>query len=175
VSAQSWIVLVLGSSVLAAVLGAYATSVWQREERFRDRMVEAAVDFLKQVATVQSTVVDTATTVLSDAAQEASLDGAGDQIRLQATSLWPSVPILMVVFPTQEVADAARALIQQIEDTPTALAAAVDRTRPLAHQRLKEHLERLDRLHTEYAITVNTAIRGHAFKDRFAPRRRGHP
>lgn len=105
--------LVLGSSVLAAGIGAYLQAGRQREEQFRERMIQAALEFLEQTAAAQEVLLG----VENQQAYPPAEDGAARNEILDAVNApWTTVPRLEIVFPDHKVADAARDLITAIDD-----------------------------------------------------------
>ena len=52
-SVQATLSLVAGSTVLGGIIGAYVQSSRQREEKFRERMIEASVGFLSVIGDAQ--------------------------------------------------------------------------------------------------------------------------
>src|SRR4051812_28913535 len=110
--------LVLGSSVVGALLGGWLKSVTEREASFRDRLIVASVDFLSSVAQTRNQL-DSARRALDSADRQTAnsrrrrddaVARAFDELHEAVSALWNAVPLLLVVFPTSTVADAARAL-----------------------------------------------------------------
>src|SRR5437867_1975081 len=132
-SAGSIAGLVLGSSVIGALLGGWLKSVAEREASFRERLIVASVDFLDTVSQTRSKL-DGARRVLDGhrrqpAGTHTPVEQHGakrtlDDLHDAVAALWNSIPLLMVLFPRTAVADAARALTEELAAAETSLANA---------------------------------------------------
>lgn len=149
--------LLLGSSVLGAAVGAYLQSGRQREERFRERMIEAALELLREAAAVEKLLLD----VQNARARGEDADANADSILDALDSAWSSIPLLHIVFPNRRVADAAGKLIKML-DVWRAKMSEIDDELPR---------EALDELHGEvakardaYAALTRRSIRRRAFR-----------
>lgn len=151
------IALLLGSSVLGAAFGAYLQSGRQREERFRERMIEAALRLLAEATAVERKLLD----IQNARAWGNGADADADAVVDPLNEAWSSIPLLLIVFPDERVAAAARELL-------TALG--------VWHRKLRETdealpRELLDGLHDDvgearegYASVTRRSIRRAAFR-----------
>ena len=183
-SAGSIAGLVLGSSVLGALLGGYLGGRTERETSFRERLIQASVDFLGSVANARNALSHTRRGM--DRALASASDGGGasgemstatrleaehalDELDDAISSLWATIPLLLVVFPTAGVANAGRALTEALDSSRQRLAHAYATGQPVNFGR---EYERLDRLHLAYAEIARQDIRRGAFRSRSAQVRR---
>lgn len=143
------IAILLGSSVLAGVLGAYAQSFRQREEQFRERMIEAALEFLSEETEAEKHLLSIGH--VSDAVDD-SID-AGNRA-------WTAVPLLAIVFPDDSVASAASELLHVIEDARNSLVKAGG---ALAEKERGD----IERARANFTRVTQEAIRKRAFRTKF--------
>jgi hypothetical protein len=157
-SVESVIGLVLGSTLLGGVVGAYVQSARQREERFRERMIEAAISYLSEVPKARHALGEAVVVVRN----EKSPDAAFTTARAAIDALRAMHPLLMVVFPDERVARAGGQLVLALES----LLEHLRRCSPA--EVTKDHLEpywgEISRAHMMYAVVANHAIRQPAFR-----------
>jgi hypothetical protein len=181
-SPAGYLGLVLGSSVLGAVLGGYIKSTSEREASFRERLVTTSVDFLASVAktrdalgharrVINQALADGGAKRSSAAAKsddpEQALTAASDAV----SALWAMIPLLLVLFPTPDVAKAARALTDALDDAQSRLA---DDWRRKVPTEFGTEYERIDDLHIRYAEAARRDIRRSAYRS-WRLRRRSEP
>jgi hypothetical protein len=168
-SAESVIGLVLGSTVLGGVIGAFLQSARQREEVFRERMIDRSVAFLATVATAQRALSDAHRGVLRQLEKErpaseeveathGAIETAADSVR----GAWPFIPVLLVVFPGQEVARAAGSLVDAMTELLKSIGALQEGREEPAET--LSRFEQVEEKHLAYAELVNQAIRRRAFR-----------
>jgi hypothetical protein len=171
-SAESVVSIVLGSSVLGTVLGtvlgARLESDKQREEAFRERMVDNAVEFLKAVNECQKTTrAAHAARVRTDSDRDPDSDkDPAEEVlgkaREAVGEAWYFVSVQRVVFPERDVYDAASNLVQSIDDLVKGVARL--RTDKDGDRSLSDEYERVQAAHRAYAELANRAIRESAFR-----------
>jgi hypothetical protein len=181
-SAAGILGLVLGSSVLGAVLGGYIKSTSEREASFRERLVTTSVEFLASVAKTRDALVyarrvinqapadggaERSPAAASPADPEQALTAAGDAM----SALWAMVPLLLVLFPTPDVAKAARSLTEALDG---ALSRLADDWRRKVPTEFGTEYERIEDLHIRYAEAARRDIRRSAYRS-WRLRRRSEP
>lgn len=150
--------LLLGSSVLAAAIGAYLQSGRQREERFRERMIEAALAFLEEATKAENLLLG-----VVNARRRGETGDADDPKILDAINEASfSVPLLRIVFPDQQVANAANDLIAAIDDLRKSLTALDDDLPPDAE--LRGMYGRITDTRDAYTSVTQRSIRRSAFR-----------
>lgn len=164
------VTIILGSTVVGTVLGtllgARLEADNQREEAFRQRMVESAVDFLKHVTAFYRAVyaADEETQrsrSVNDGDQEDSVETALTAARSEIMEATTFVPVQRVVFPGRAVPDAATDLVARMN----ALFDAVAKQRENGSGAdLGSGYASVDGAHEAYANIVNHAIREAAFR-----------
>lgn len=165
--------LLLGSSVLAAGAGAYLQSGRQREERFRDRMITEAIDFLKIAFGIEKSLIDVENAAWDAGRGSGKGLAAHDQmVRDAVDAAWDRIPILAIVFPDRRVAHRARALIEALEGWQRRLVEFDQDNEAEAHLRAAH--DEIGRAKDDYTGVAQRAIRGSAFRSfRLAYQRNG--
>ena len=170
VTAEGVVTIILGSTVVGTVLGtllgARLEADNQREEAFRQKMVDSAVEFLKHVTAFYGAVyaADEATQRsrgVSDGDQEDSVETALTAARKEIMEATAFVPVQRVVFPGTEVPDAATDLVRRMNALFDAVA---EQRKNGSGADLDSEYASVDRAHKAYATLVNHAIREAAFR-----------
>lgn len=156
-SVQATLSLVAGSTVLGGIIGAYVQSSRQREEKFRERMIEASVGFLSVIGDAQRAIRQARQAARAKDDPDPATEEAIAKARESVADAWARLPVLFVVFPGREPGDAADKLIQQIEQ----LVALLDE--PHSEDEYQRVASEVGNAHQGYTEVVNRAIRARAF------------
>jgi hypothetical protein len=155
---ESTITLILGSSVISGLIGAYAQASRQREEAFRELMIDRAVKFDGAVEAARAAIREAQQAKLTPGSGDTDSQAEGITSALKRATAatddcWALVPVLVVVFPDSGPEEAAAELLRRVEE----LVAAVDEESPNSQRVADARKARADE-HQEFMERVNHAI-----------------